>query len=57
MTDRTADLDLEARLELQGFDDWLRNDPGRRLAAVEARLAELEERPRRLEAAQAAAGA
>lgn len=51
--DQTQDLDdREVRLEAQGFDDWLRTDPGRRLAALEARLEELddhEERLRRLE--------
>lgn len=53
--DQTQDLDdREVRLEAQGFDDWLRTDPGRHLAAVKARLADLEERLRRLEAAQAA---
>jgi len=37
--DQTPDLtDDEVRLEAQGFDDWLRTDPGRRLTALEARL-------------------
>ena len=39
--------DDEARLEAQGFEDWLRTDPGRRLDVVEARLAEAEDRLRR----------
>mgnify|MGYP003373647626 CR=1 FL=1 len=35
--------DDEARLEAQGYEDWLRTDPGRRLDDHEARLRRLED--------------